>query len=661
MGSCLSSPTTIITITTAPFLTASLTRGLIYVNPSKTYISLSPLLIHYHYYYHHHHHHHHYTGRLYTRTMAAAASSSLSRRQPRADVSSSKPPPPSPSYSDVSPATARSSAASGFPPLRPCRKAAVTSRPPLVRQDNQSSSSSSRQQKEMERRMDQDRERAMRNRRHFEDEPEQFHVRPHNDIPPTVTITPSPSSSSSSVNTYDSSLSLDDYEEGDEVFEPSSSSEASSTTSRHRLFPFLSTAAAADDAAIPSALPAYRRASVSGGSDPASCFLRPSTPHAFGRLFPSLDRLSVRHDDLTPDGNMNLRVDTPLIPGGRRPVQFQLFHLRMHDLARREFSLRRYCRDSGREVCNSKREYALPTPAQRSVSSAIRTVKSPFRRESHGSAEHRRSGHSVTSSIFGSKNRRQSSGSSGTAASTASSVTGGGAAPSWWDHPSPDGATRPPTARRPSVVSTTGSVSASSSSPGVGGSSSSRPAPKPRPVPTNTIKLEFSNYARVDIARRGAKGHYDFEWWGHRYTWRRVVDKDLGGVASFHLVRDGRSNAPVAHVVPEVRSPTQIDADEQAGGWVPPCYLWISDQSIIDAATDVADVIVATGLIALVDDSIKERWPGKKPAAARRNSLKLNHDDGAKLLRPRAFINSIFQRRHSEQYARSPLRAVAAH
>jgi hypothetical protein len=511
---------------------------------------------------------------------------------------------------------------------------------------------------------DRRRKHSVRVEEEAEDEKCQFPVRPHTDIPPTVTVTPSPTSSSSSVNTYDSSLSLDEeYEEGDEVFDPSSS-EASST-SRHRLFSFLNTASADDDAAIPTVLPAYRRASVSGNQagDPNSCFLRASTPHAFGRMFPSLDRLSVRHDDLTPDGNMNLRVDTPLIPGGRRPVQFQLFHLRMHDLARREFSLRRYCRDSGREVCNSKREYAVPSHAQRSVTSAIRSVKSPFKSHHH---------HSTNSSIFA-KNRRQSAGSNATSASTDSHGAGGAG---WWDAAGADGS-RPKHGRRHSAVSTMGPASPPSPS-------SSQAF---RPVPTNTIKLEFSNYARVDVVRRGAKGHYDFEWWGHKYTWRRVVDKDLGGVAAFHLIRDGAAASPVAHVVPEVRSPTQVEADEEAGGWVPPCYLWISDQSIIDAATDVADVIVATGLIALVDDSIKERWSGKKPAAARRNTVKFNtpnfnttqhhhqindekntansatthvHDGGNKLLHPRAFINNIFHRRHSEQYTSSPLRAVAA-
>jgi hypothetical protein len=85
---------------------------------------------------------------------------------------------------------------------------------------------------------------------------------------------------------------------------------------------------------------------------------RPSSPQEFAKLFPSLNRLSIRHDEFTPDGNMSLRIDT--VVTGRRRTAIQLFHLRMYDLAKREFSLRRYCRDSGREVCNSKRLYAGP-------------------------------------------------------------------------------------------------------------------------------------------------------------------------------------------------------------------------------------------------------------------------------------------------------------
>jgi hypothetical protein len=584
--------------------------------------------------------------------MASSKKHHLSPLRINVDYSAVRAAPVSPAYSDISPTTVPSPRRLAFPPPSPSRRLtfAPTSPASPRREKPRPAVKQQQQQQQQQRKQEPETETDSED---YDDMPSlrQFPVRPHADIPPTVTITPSPSSSSSSVNTYDSSLSLDNYDEGDELFDSSpSSTAASSAASRLRLFPFFGNAAAADDdAAIPACLPAYRRASVSGtassGGDPASCFLRASTPHAFGRLFPSLDRLAVRHDDLTLDGNMNLRVDTPLVPGGRRPVQYQLFHLRMHDLARREFSLRRYCRDSGREVCSSKRAYAAPSPAQRSVSSAIRSVKAPFRRES----EHRRRASVAASTSY----------SCGSSAGTGSSGSSGAGAVGWWDPAgTADGSARPRSSRRPSVVSTTGSVSGPS-----GGNSASATATAPSHlVPTNTIKLEFSNYARVDVTRRGAKGHYDFEWWGHRYTWRRVVDKDLGGVAAFHLVRDG-AGPPVAHVVPEARSPSQVAADEAAGGWVPPCYLWISDQSIVDAMTDVADVIVATGLIALVDDSIKERWPGSKPAARRfsHGTAAADADAGGKLLRPRAFINTIFQRRHSEQPPSSPLRAVAAH
>ncbi|KAF4979756.1 hypothetical protein FZEAL_4113 [Fusarium zealandicum] len=352
---------------------------------------------------------------------------------------------------------------------------------------------------------------------------------------------------------------------------------------------------------IPPVLPPYR-----GTSNEHPC--RPSTAQDFSRLFPSLDRLAVRHDDCTSDGNMNLRVDTVVPFGhGRRSLAVQLFHLRMHDLARREFSVRRYCRDSGREVCNSKRSYApAPTgtvaaarPAlSRSMSSAMRTMATPFHRTTSG-----------TTSLFKHGN------------ATSTSTTSDNA--SVWS----------------------GSHHSSTSEP----NQQQTAKPKPRMVPTNRIKLEFSNYARVDIARRGGRTNkrYEFEWWGHSYAWKRVIDNNLD-VISFHLVRDGHG-APVAHIVPEMRSPNQILDDEMAGAWVTPCYIWISDSSIVDAITDVADVIISTGLISLVDDCIKERWQAKKPShrAIRNRSGDFNQTN------PRSFMHSFFQRRHSEEHSSS--------
>lgn len=266
--------------------------------------------------------------------------------------------------------------------------------------------------------------------------------------------------------------------------------------------------------------------------------VRPSTPEDFAALFPSMDRLSIRHDDFTPDGNMNLRVDT--VVSGRRRRTIQLFHLRMYDLNKREFSLRRYCRESGREVCNSKRKYTDPAsqsrPAlPRSMSSAIKTLGRPQLKRT-----------STASSMLSTKSRP------GTSYSTAEA-----------DDEFNDAFSQ---------------------------ALSLDKKPKARQVATNSIKLEFSNYARVDVERCGSKNakRYEFDWWGHKYSWKRVTDK-LTGVVSFHLLRDGNANTPVAHIVPETRSPTQVAADEYAGGWVPPCHMWLSDEELVNAMTDVAE------------------------------------------------------------------------
>lgn len=264
--------------------------------------------------------------------------------------------------------------------------------------------------------------------------------------------------------------------------------------------------------------------------------MRPSTPKNFSQLFPSMNRLSIRHDDFTTDGNMNLRVDT--IVQGKRRTAVQLFHLRMYDLARREFSLRRYCRDSGREVCNSKRKFVEPASAgrpsiQRSMSSAMKAMTRP---------------QSKRTSSGGSLSRHEK---------------------------------RPGTSQSHDADLDTASEYSRASD-----------GDHKRPQPTNSIKLEFSNYARVDVDRKGQKSknnkRYEFDWWGHKYVWKRVVEKHLEGVVSFHLVRDGETT-PVAHIVQETRSPNQVEEDERSGGWVPPCFMWISDQSIIDAVTDVAE------------------------------------------------------------------------
>lgn len=114
-----------------------------------------------------------------------------------------------------------------------------------------------------------------------------------------------------------------------------------------------------------------------------------STPSSFADLFPSTRRLLIRHDDVTIDGNMNLRVDTvvPCRDGYQQDVI--LFHLRMYDLFSRKCSFRRYCRDSGREVCHSIRKEVNPPNDRRPVfRRSWSSMLASFRPSSSGSNSH---------------------------------------------------------------------------------------------------------------------------------------------------------------------------------------------------------------------------------------------------------------------------------
>ncbi|KAI1735610.1 hypothetical protein F4680DRAFT_434538 [Xylaria scruposa] len=76
-----------------------------------------------------------------------------------------------------------------------------------------------------------------------------------------------------------------------------------------------------------------------------------------GGVFRSFDAFIIRHDDSTPDGNMNLVVDT--VSGRKQPDRhYRLYYLRMHNLSRREFSLERYYYPGSNEVCQSRQKDA---------------------------------------------------------------------------------------------------------------------------------------------------------------------------------------------------------------------------------------------------------------------------------------------------------------
>ena len=261
----------------------------------------------------------------------------------------------------------------------------------------------------------------------------------------------------------------------------------------------------------------------------------PSTPQDFAKFFPSTRRLCIRHDD-TVDGNMNLRIDAEKCTVNGNRVDLTLFHLRMHDLKCRDFSLRRYCRESGREVCHSSRRYTNP-PSQRqpglqqSMSNAIASLRSKSENKV-----------ATTTSL-----QRQNSG------YDTMSNKGSGA----------QGKSSLASNRKPSSI----------------------------PLPTNTTNLEFSNYAHVDLKRRGTKTtkRYEFEYWGTSYSWRRVVRKiGKSKEVSYHLYNT-KTLGSIAHIVPIPMTPLESREEELKGGWIPPSSLWISDEKILGGLTDVAE------------------------------------------------------------------------
>ena len=259
-----------------------------------------------------------------------------------------------------------------------------------------------------------------------------------------------------------------------------------------------------------------------------------SSPEEFALYFPSTQRMSIRHDDTTLDGNMNLRVDTvaSTLDGGK--IDLTLFHLRMHDLKRREFSLRRYCRDSGREVCHSTRKYSKPSimrrpGLQKSVGSALSSLRSK----------------SDTKTPTLASLKRQDSGYDSMPEDDA-------------DEEDDEG---PP--QRPS-----GSI----------------------PIPTNTTLLEFSNYAHLEVRRRGARSskRYEVEYWNTKYAWRRVsVRSGTFKEAQYHLVNT-KTSATLAHIVPLPLSSFEMKEEEAKGGWVPPCSMFF-EQAVLESPNDLAE------------------------------------------------------------------------
>jgi hypothetical protein len=260
-----------------------------------------------------------------------------------------------------------------------------------------------------------------------------------------------------------------------------------------------------------------------------------ATPADFSELFPSRRRLLIHHDDSTFDGNMNLRVDTDVYVANRR-CDMTLFHLRMHDLKAREFSFRRYCRDSGREVCHSTGKQQNTATAkrpgfQRSLSNALTNMsirpKSESRAPTLESLKRNDSGYGSLHSLHFNEDERPRS-------------AGHGAQPR---------------------------------------------------LSNDTIRLEFSNYAQVDVKRigSGTSKRYEFQYWGVPYTWRRVERKSDGlKEVAFHLTRQG-SDRELAYITPLALSPSRAQEERSRGGWIPPCSMWLADESLVRGQKDAVE------------------------------------------------------------------------
>ncbi|KAI1299607.1 hypothetical protein F5Y03DRAFT_249326 [Xylaria venustula] len=283
--------------------------------------------------------------------------------------------------------------------------------------------------------------------------------------------------------------------------------------------------------------------------------LVPSTPADFALLFPSLDPFTIRHDDSASDGNMNLVVSTSVpIKSGKL---IQLFHLRIYDLFRRELSLRRYCRDSGREVGRSRRKYA---------ESDTRPILRGLFEDAIGRAGGRSTDHEMKPDIIDAQR---------------SLAARSGYSP--WV----------------SVDNNIGEIRCLK--------------------PTDVYRLEFSNYACIEMhyAINLRRRTYSFSYWEADYTWKSVVDDTL---VSFHLFENSNRKDPLALITPVVRSPEEIENDELAGTWVPPHLMRLTDKADLKN-TDLADVIMATGLTVLVDGCITALFEDPKKGYERAKSI----------------------------------------
>lgn len=313
----------------------------------------------------------------------------------------------------------------------------------------------------------------------------------------------------------------------------------------------------------------------------------PTTPSNFADYFPQTSTLKIAHDTTNDyDGDMNLVISTDEYVDKKRNVHrvppVQLYHLRMNDLATRKFSLRRYCRESGREVCETYTTAASRPALSRTMSNALASMK---RTPSWSSSK---SGRSTKSMPL----KRQDSG----------CVIDDMDYESGPDDEIVDDEYFP-------EVEEAGKVDA----------------------PTNITKMLFTNLAQVYVKRKGQKAnkHWNFEYWGKVYEWRRIVESS-GDQETFKycLYRQGEEDERkiIATIKPDTEvSEYQRRQEQRIGAWVPASTFKIHDLKALgreDARADLADVIVASGVIALTDDCIRRLLKAQKKQAKAKPEMK---------------------------------------
>ncbi|RPA87571.1 hypothetical protein BJ508DRAFT_320578 [Ascobolus immersus RN42] len=175
---------------------------------------------------------------------------------------------------------------------------------------------------------------------------------------------------------------------------------------------------------------------------------------------------------------------------------------------------------------------------------------------------------------------------------------------------------------------------------------------------TNTCILEFSNYAHVDVSRKGVKASkkYDFEYWGSKYSWRRTIRKDGSNDATVFTLVNTADGATMASIAP-LEDDSVSDRDQALGRFVPACEFSfnVPDKEMRRSSfADLADVIVSTGLMALVDDCLKRKTPKVKKTVSfalpvpSKTPMKLNLE----YIGPKRMYEELFNRQPSTPKSR---------